>query len=365
MAPPTPYRVFFYVLHSKALCGAREAMCDKLRGLLATSDSFHATVETIDAFEPEDIVKHPGGIGSLVELKNDALQEYPDLAKEVRGMHVNQLSCALKHVATLQRIVQNSRDRGGYHVVLEDDIVFGDEQALRSRLHDVFWNLPSDYDIVFLGLPSPKPGSAGADNERLVRVDGRDLFQVLASPGQFLMPMLPCCESYVVNPAAAARMLPLSKPIRLPANLMLTWLSRKLSLRVYSSVPNIFVDGSKLGVYLSQLDSNNRLIWNEHYLHLEELCKDKDKCRVLLQNPDKLRETQEFIDKIQFKNHPDMLRLLARVQMHLGNYKEAAAIFEQVYKVMVAENCVLNAGSQFLRDYMSLHVHLQQQDDVP
>lgn len=363
------FKAFFYVLHSKAVCSARLPMCEKLKAALTQgSEHFEARVEYITDSDPDDLVRRPGGIAGLVEISQEALKEYPDIASAApKSMHVNHLSCTLKHVAALERVVANAKQHGGFHVILEDDCLFGEEPELKAKLSTLLWNLPTNYDMVFLGLPSPQGVEAlEKDGDRIVAVSGghgeqkyQSLSKQQPQPQHGIMPLLPCCDSYVVNPTAAARLLPLCKPIRLPANLQMTWMIRKASLRTYATIPNLFVDGSKIGVYVSQLEANNRLLWNDQFLKLEALANTADQ---LAADPDRLKAAQEFVDKLQFKGHPDMLRLIARLQMRIGNCKEARIIFDQIFKILAAENCVLNSTSTFLRDYMNLHGQLQ--DDI-
>ena len=362
------YRVFFYILHCDELCSARKTMCDKLEGILSKSSNFAATVEYITNDNPVDIMAagraRGGGLPpGLVDINPDAVREFADLAPLHTALHVNQLSCALKHATALHKVCANAGQHGGFHVVLEDDALFGDEENLCKRLHEVLWNLPSDYDIVFMGLPTPNlPDDAADDAASLfVRVDKKRVFQRLSMPPSVQMPLLPCCDSYVVNPNAAARMLPLAKPVRFAAHLQLTWLIRKVPLNVYTSMPNIFVDGSKVGVYVSQLDPNNRLLWNDQFVKLEALVNSAD-ILDMAKDPARLKATQEFVDGLAFKGHPDILRLLGRLQVRLGNFQEASVIFEQVFKMLSSERCVVNSQSTTLRDYMNLYRQLQ---DLP
>jgi DNA-directed RNA polymerase subunit beta' len=58
----------------------------------------------------------------------------------------------------------------------------------------------------------------------------------------------------------------------------------------------------------------------------------------------------------------DILRLLGRLQVRLGNFQEASVIFEQVFKMLSSERCVVNSQSTTLRDYMNLYRQLQ---DLP
>lgn len=336
-----------YVLHCAENCAARKQMCGRLEELLksgGSSHGFRAHFCYVTDFDPQQLIDMGSNMATLVDFNADAIKDQPDLAPEVRTMHVNQLSCALKHAAALSRVASSAASKGGYHVVLEDDCLFTD--GLCEQLQRALQRVPTDYDIVFLGLPTP---NAIADDLKAPDAPAV-VFDELAKT----FPTLPSCEAYLVNPYAAMRMASAFAPIRLPANLQLTLALRRGSLKAYLAAPNLFVDGSKLGVYVSQQEPNNRLAWNEQFVKLEALVNGP-----LPSTPEALQAAQEFVDKLQFRTHPDILRLLGRLQVRLQNYKEAEVIFSQVFSILSGEKCVMNQQSQFLRDYMSLHKHLQ------
>lgn len=330
------YEVHVRILHSPDVCVARRAMCDKLKTILEAAPELRAHVTFVTDHEPHELSALKS-LAGLVDVDPANARDVPDLAREVRALHINQLSCALKHAAAIAQIA--SADRG-FHVVLEDDCLFGEDVV--SKLLQALRSLPTDYDLAFLGLPAP--------------LSAQDTRPVRAVTLSSVYPILPGCDSYVLNPAAARALLPWVRPVRMTANLQWNYLLRKQpTLKAYLLTPNVFVDGSKLGVYLSQQDSNNRLVWNEAYLKLEKLVAARD----LPKSPAELQAAQELVDSLPFKTHPDMLRLLAKLQHRLGNLREAETLFRQAYDITVAEKCVLNSSSQLLRDYMVLHRDLQ------
>jgi GR25 family glycosyltransferase involved in LPS biosynthesis len=322
-----------YILHCPENCSARKPMCERLVERLR--EAFRVNVTMITEFDPAQL-SGPNKKG-LEDYDRESLRDHADLQSAVQPLHSNVLSCTLKHAHALARIA-SAIGQPGYHLVLEDDVLF--TEGVSDALMEALRKLPTDYDMTFLGLPTP------------IGKEGDSHSHAQLSPSY---PVLPTCESYVVNPYAAARMASSMSPVRLSANLQLTLAIRRASLRAYFSTPNIFLDGSKVGVYVSQLDPNNRLVWNEAYARLEKLATEGDPPRT----QEQLREAQEFIDTLQFRAHPDILKLLGRLQTRLGNFREAQLIYEQVYTILVSERCVLNSRSQFLRDYMALHKHVQ------
>ncbi len=329
------YDLYVYLLHSPSRCPARAPMCDKLKARLHESDKFRTHFITVTDYEP-----HESATASIhVDWTPEAFKDHPELSSKGAcvPLDIAQISACAKHRSALVAIASRA-NLGGYHMIIEDDVLFGEN--IIENLDAMLRCVPSDYDIVLCGLPSPSTNN----NEvpwRCIPVD--QLFN-----------LIPACDSYVVNPLAATRFVAGFSPVRLAPHLTLSWVVKKHGLRAYASSPNVFADGSKVGVYVSQTSPDNRLIWNDQFAQLEALANGP-----IPKNEGAMRAAQDFINSLQFKSHPDILRLLGRLQLRLGNFADADAIFKQVYSIMVGEQCVLNAHSSFLRDYMILHKYVQ------
>ena len=328
------FDLYVYILHSPGRCPARKPMCDKLADLLRVNPTFRAHVQFITDYEPDDGTMLPS-----VDYSPEPFKEHPELSGACVPLDVAQVSGCAKHRSALA-VVAARANQGGYHMILEDDVLFGD--SVVEQINAMLRTVPTDYDIVFTGLPSPVPSSRD------------DLTTARSIPLQQLFAVLPACDSYVVTPAAAATLAAAFSPVRLPPHLTLTWAIKKHGLRAYASSPNVFADGSKVGVYVSQVSPNNRLVWNEQFIRLEALANAPPPTDDV-----SMRAAQDLINSLQFKTHPDILRLIGRLQLRMGNYSEAETIFRQVHSVMTGEKCVMNAQSTFLRDYMMLHKFLQ------
>ena len=326
------YDLFVYLLHSPSRCPARAPMCKKLEERLCGSKMFRTHFTTITDYEPHEHATSAIAVDWNADVFKD-LQ--PELSRGACvPLDIAQISACAKHKAALHAIAMRA-NQGGYHVILEDDALFGDD--VDYQLDAMLRSLPTNYDVVFAGLPSPHSSPSP-----------------LCIPLDQLFTIVPACDSYVVNPASAARLIAAFSPVRLAPHLALTWAIKSHGMHAYASSPNVFADGSKVGVYVSQICPENRLLWNDQFAQLEAMANGP-----LPQDDASKRAAQSFIDGLQFKTHPDILRLLGRLQLRLGNYADAEAIFKQVYTIVIGEQCVLNAQSTFLRDYMIMYKFVQ------
>jgi hypothetical protein len=126
------------------------------------------------------------------------------------------------------------------------------------------------------------------------------------------------------------------------------------SLKPLISLPNIFIDGSKLGLYFSSIEVNNRLIFNQDYVTLARLIGEKDEFTD---------EEQQIVDglfiDVKLKTNPEFYYLKAVYETKRKNYVFAKAIYEYTYDLFEMNGTVLNNQSTFLRDYMKIFKYLQ------
>ena len=259
------------MVHSLALAQTRSVSLKLMDERIAPMSRLGIVMRVLDD-EPEAIT-----VDRLAGLADTDPSHVDDATFRplVRNMHIRQLSNTLKHAAALKAVAKDSmggedddgkgkgnnkgKGKTGAHrfsLVVEDDALFG--QNIASTLRGACTLAPQDAGIVFLGLPSPV--SAPTQEGVSVFDDAVERFQVL-----------PACDSYLVTPAAAAALSEHMHPVRFPTNVQLTYAIRRAGIRAYLAVPNVFVDGSKLGVFACSLDPNNKLVWNQSFCKLDAL----------------------------------------------------------------------------------------------
>jgi len=333
-----------YVIHSPALT-VREPNVKKLQEL--GFDRVNLVTSNEPADITADIVKTLVNVQPLPEMQ-------PLFQALLRPLHVNQLSNALKHLTALRMIVESSRgvesstrgvesstrgqDSDSWHVVVEDDVLSGNEamETLRATLKEA----PSDADMVFLGLPTTKSGSP----EQRVFEEVPAIFK-----------LLPCCDSYAVKATLAAKLLDAFLPIKYPTQVQLSFLIESMNLKAYACSPNVFVDGTKIGAFISSIEQNNMLIWNPQYNEVRRAVVRSDGEPT----QEDLEKAQAILDEAHFKEHPDFKYLSSLVLLKAGKIKEARAAFDATFEAYVNEKCVMGPDCQFMKDYVQIFKHFQ------
>lgn len=302
-------------------------------------------VERVEGDDPEDVraklaVAPPGSLVDL-EAKNVPDEEMRHM---VRGLHLRQVSNAFKHLAALRRIAVAPSGGARFSLVVEDDALFGDNmvEAVRRAAEDA----PADADVVFLGLPStrkpPGPGEPSSFDDPMKLFGGQ---------------VIPACESYLITPAAAAKLSAAYLPVRFATNAQLTFLFRAGVAKPYVAVPNAFVDGSKVGVMTSSLNTNNQLLWNNPY------CRADAAVRRRPYGAEDAKQFEAAWSEQMFKEHPDAVVVRADHLAASGKPSEAATEYAKALETYGKMGCVVNNTSEWLRRYMNLHGKLQSDID--
>lgn len=333
-------RLEAYVLHTPKLLDLRKTMCAALEQRLA--ERFDSSVRYVEEHGPDDVT--PEQLHDLFLLKLPEQLPDPVYQGLLQNLHVRQASNLLKHHAALKAVAAAEDGDDAHRLVLEDDVVFNADVAERlgQALHLAAGR--ADSGFVMLGLPvlvdaSKEQGAAGAGDTRLE--DATATFRVL-----------PCCDSYLVRPSAARKLLESFLPCRFPGNVQLSYALACAGIKPHTVIPNVFVDGTKVGVYISSLNANNRLFLNDDYNALLDILK-RDAC-----SEDDLQKAVDIFEATRFRGHPDMAYLIALLEAKAGRYQRAIDIMGQLFNVYRQNGALLGAESEFLRTYISLHRHV-------
>lgn len=346
-----------YVIHSARLAG-RMKNIDLLRSVLSSGQ--RVELKSFEILGEQDAeVLDESSVRELTDVttKGEAGAPGAPFARLLAPMHVNQVSNALKHQAALMRVASASSDPGVYHLVVEDDVLFN-EGNLVQGLADILEGAPVDCGVLFLGLPSSKPVAGEPEAQpSAVRFEALDHFFSF-----FNISVLPACDSYVVSPFAASRLIQRFLPIRFPTHIHLSWCLRECAagrgMQAHIASPNVFLDGSKLGIFTSSLTQNNRLAWNPAYMEIN----------ALVRRPQPL--TDQEVERIEglrarmsLRDNPDIRFLFGLYHAKCGRHGAAAVEMTAAFEAYRQNGCILSRSSEFVNRFCDLHVHLQEDEE--
>lgn len=328
-------KINFFIIHSK-YTPERAQGIRRLSELIKSYSFKNMRVQSItivDEYDPNDISAPL--ISQIVrydKIEEPNLDVYNQL---VRNLHINQLSNTLKHMTALEKASKcNDND---FNIILEDDMLYEDKLCL--SLERLFQQLPSRFDIMFLGMPTVNEMKISAEYQF---EETKKLFRIL-----------PMCDSYLISTRTARNLAANYAPIKFVNNVQLSFVSEKLGLTCHQCIPNIFIDGSKYGIFVSRVSPNNPLVFNNDYTALAQML---SKNSLDKNEHDKIAQ---IMTTSPIRLHPDFLYLLCRYHVMCGNYEKARTCFEEAYNIFNSSGCVVTNESLFLKDYIRLHRHLQ------
>ena len=287
----------------------------KLDAVRKRIEAAHDVVVTVVAQnEPESVTPKVVRDSVVLEKVNNAL--YDSL---LRMLSPKQVSNALKHLDALKKIASNTRS-GAFPIVLEDDPLLPD--AFEGDLQAMFDSLPSGWEFVALGLPGDAPG-----------------FQDMAR----VYKALPVCNAYMVKPGLASKLANTFLPLRYTTNIHLSYSLEAFGAKPLLYSPQLFVDGSKYGVYVSTLAPTNELMFNKEYVQAKKQVADGN-----------FRDALFTIKASPLGNHPDFLHLRGLCELEVDGRDVARRTFEEALKVFDENNATTNNESKFLSDYIEL-----------
>jgi hypothetical protein len=296
--------------------GQTKVRSAKLEAVRARIEAAHDVVTTvISNHEPEDISPKMVRESVVLERINSPLYD-----SFLRTLGPKQVSNSMKHLEALKGISTNTRS-GAYPIVLEDDPLLPDN--FETDFQKMFDEIPSSWDFVCLGLPGSAPG-----------------FQTIEN----VYKALPVCNAYMIKQSLASKLSNTFLPLRYIANIHMSYSLEAFGVKPLLYSPQLFIDGSKYGVYVSTLTASNDLIFNKEYVQAKKQVSDGN-----------FRDALFTINGSPLSNHPDFLHLKALCELQVDGKEAAARTFEAAMKVLEENNAVINNESKFLADYIELY----------
>jgi len=217
--------------------------------------------------------------------------------------------------------------------VIEDDIVYSDKffsqiDMLIFKLKDMSW------DIVYVSQPS----------ENVLQTN-----TLTVTPMNINNLILPCCDGYMLNREFAKELMTDFFPIRFEFNIQLSFVMNKIdSKKIYKCYPNLTGDGSKTGKYLSSIQVNNVLIFNEDYKFVYSILESDNLTDENIQKINKIMSTKNAL------SNADFVHLNGLYNMKIKKYDESKKLFEQAIQMYETNGIEIDNRSSLLKNRILL-----------
>jgi len=323
--------VDIYIIHSKTL-PQRDKSVENIINKLKSHAYVNlkvGTIHIVQSNDPNDIQLNI--IQQIIDYSQIQDVAYASFNQFTKNIHINQLSHTLKHLDSLQKIAKSDNQ---VNLVLEDDVLFAEDVCIKL---DEFFKVydPKIHGITFLGMP-PQTEEAVSNPTIINKCIDKSL--------------IPVMESYIITKEAATIISTNFLPIKFTTLIHVNYILQKTGVQAYQSSKSVFINGSKYGSFVSSLNPNNLLVFNQDYMTVYNMIQSQviDDAKVL-----------HVYENSSIKMSPDFMYIVGKYWNGRKDYTKARDLFQEAYNTCLLNGAIVNHESMLLKDFIRLHKHLQ------
>ena len=320
-----------YVIKSEHLTIRNKMLMTTLNIMIDMMKKNDYNVNVINITNPtiEDIEKNISNYDKKINLNNDDIID-PDFKAAQVKFNLAQLSNLHKHICAYEKI---KISKTKHNFIIEDDIILLDDY--KSNFNDLLKLLKTiDYDILLTCLSIN-------DNNKINIEPVNNYFKILLTK-----------NSYFITPSTAKKLYDYMTIIRFPMKLSLSKFIFDNKLKSYLLNKHTLLEGSKLGIFPTSVNTNNYLLQNNNYITLANMINNNE--------PDLNKAYKHYMDF--GRDNADFQHMLGILYYKNKKYKEAVDIlklavinFKKNEGYMIQYNEIINN---------CINVHQFYQDDI-
>jgi len=244
-----------YIIHYTKLKERKEFMEFQLKAsgyedkfgevsYITECDKEHLDDKTIDFFYEKNPEAYENKIKDLWDS-----EEF-----KYRPLNLPEISCTMKHLLAMKKIASDEFSGGG--MILEDDCVFDSKfvvELLNTGLfHESIANYKNhlkDVDVIFFG-------EGCGHNFQQIKLSSSN--KVTDNIYEVTHPATNCAEAYMISSRAAKKIVKSCSPFHLVSDWEFAYQFAKHNMKVCWYYPSPVRQGSKTGMYQSELDLGQR-----------------------------------------------------------------------------------------------------------
>ena len=257
-----------------------------------------------------------------------------DFLNHNKKLNINQLSNIEKHRKAYDLIRNNNDDV--LHLILEDDILlstdYNDNISLLFRAIKKF----QKWDIIFTCVAN--------NNDELIKlIDSREKFKILISK-----------SSYLITSDAASKLYDYFNVLNYQLKIGLSkFIFDNKDIKSFILNKHTFLEGSKIGLFLSSTNTNNFLYQNSDFVTLSSYV---NKSSI---SKDDIFTVENIYKNNQLNNNADFQHSLGLIYYKYGDYKTAKKyLVESVTNIKKNEGLIGNF-SEILNNCINMHQYDQ------
>lgn len=311
-----------------------ENTLERIRKIMK-DNNYKTNIYNITKPTAEDIENNINDYNKYINLNNDEIddKEFKQLQTK---FNYQQLSNLFKHKRAYE-MIKDKTTNIKHNFIIEDDIILleNDNETnfkdLIKKLHKI------DYDLLFTCC--------------ILNNNKKTLDYLLSTLNNKI---LQCKNSYFINKQTANNLYEYLNVIRFNIKLSISKyiFDNKNTIKSYVLNKPTILEGSKIGIFPTTINSNNLLIQNNYFIELINMLND-DKIDI--------KNCEEHYEKYG-KNNPDFQHILGIKYYKNKQYREALQIMESAVINMKNNEGLLAPFTELLNNCINMHQFYQ--DDI-
>ena len=321
--------------HLKLRIKHLERMLIKIKKIFK-ENNYNINVYNITTPTAEDNEKNINDYNKIINLNNDDIDD-----KEFKGLQTkfnyNQLSNLFKHKKAYEMIKNKNDNEKTHNFIIEDDILLMENNNENNFIEFIKKLHKIDYDILLTCCIS---------NNNKKGID-----YLLSSVHNKI---LQCKSSYFINKNTANDLYEYLNVIRFNIKLSISKFifDNKNIIKSYVLNKPTILEGSKVGIFTTTINTNNLLIQNNYFIDFINMLND-DKIDI--------KKCEEFYE-MYGKNNADFQHILGIKYYKNKQYKEAIEILKSGLINIKSSEGLIGPFTELLNNCINMHQFYQ--DDI-
>ena len=308
-----------------------EKTLEKIRKIMKEND-YNTNVFYITSPTAEDIENNINDYNKFINLNNDEIDDNEFKQLQTK-FNYQQLSNLFKHKKAYEMIKNKNNDN--HNFIIEDDIILLENdnennfKEFLKKLHKI------DYDILFTCC--------------IFNNNKKGLDYLLST---LQNKILQCKNSYFINKKTANDLYEYLNVIRFNIKFSISKFvfDNKKTIKSYVLNKPTILEGSKIGIFPTTVNSNNLLIQNNYFIELINMLNDD--------NID-IKKCEEHYEKYG-KNNADFQHILGIKYYKNKQYKEALDILQSAVINMKNNEGLIGPFTELLNNCINMHQFYQE-----
>jgi len=269
----------------------------------------------------------------------DKEKEEDEFNSLITPLNIHQISNIEIHRSIYKLIMENENRNDEYHFIVEDDVIINEiyianiEEMIKKLLNAEL----NEYDILFTCI-------ANINNDKeLSLVLLKNSYKVLLNK-----------SSYFIKPQLAENLYKYLEVFKYNLKVGISkYLNDNPHVKSYVLNKHTLLEGSKIGIFTSSVNTSNFLFQNVEYVKLVNISKQDNVSKNDIIEAEKIYESQKHL------NNPDILHTMGLIYYRVENFEKSKEFMYKACEKIHEGDGIISKNSSILNNAINVHKYDQ------